>query len=344
MGQGENLGKHRTLNGRRFTLYKRIAPKMGRYDAMNFFAASEDDPNVEDIAFMFGIVRTIAETRGLTNQQELVRFLTPLGLRHFYLILEEAEYGSQHKIILGPGSPASDFDPDDRIYSRKHLELVKLDILSFLERSERNHRHQVSFTDIVKGCYALQIKLKPVLNRLTETGLVNERGSNYSISQNGLDELESMENKASSKTSISSSEKRDFFICHASEDKNKVAKPLAEALIARDYTVWLDEFEMVLGDDIPGNLSEGISMATFGILILSSVFFSKHWAMTELSSFLMREAQGGSHILPIRHGLKPEDIAERYPLLGPRLSISFEEGIDKVVSAIESAFQKKKEA
>lgn len=343
MGQGENLGKHRTLNGRKFTLYKRIAPKMGRYDAMSFFAASEDDPDAEDISFTFGVGKDVASEKGIKNQQEIVRFLTPLGLRHFYLLLEEAEYGSQHKIVLGFGSPASDFDPDDRAYSKKHLEFVKLDILSFLERSERNHRPQVSFTDIVKGCYALQSKLRPALNRLTETGLVNEKGSNFSISQKGLNALASMENKTNTKTPTSSSERRDFFICHASEDKEEVAKPLAEALIARDYTIWLDENDILLGDDIPENLSKGISMASFSILIMSPVFFEKYWTMKELSSFLMKEAHGSGHILPLRHGLKPEEITELYPILGSRFSHSFDEGIDKIVSAIEVAFHKKKE-
>lgn len=32
---------------------------------------------------------------------------------------------------------------------------------------------------------------------------------------------------------------------HASEDKVTVARPLAEALRARDVQVWLDEFEMI---------------------------------------------------------------------------------------------------
>lgn len=343
MGQGENLGKHRTLSGRRFTLYKRIAPKMGRYDAMNFFAASEDDPTAEDISFTFGIGEDIAGEKGLKNQQDLVRFLTPLGLRHFYLILEEAEYGSQHKIVLGPGSPASDFEPDDRAHGRKHLEFVKLDILSFLERSVRNHRPQVSFTDIVNGCNALQNKLRFVLDGLNEAGLVIEKNRFFSISHKGLNALESMENRTNTKTPISSSERRDFFICHASEDKEEVAKPLAEALIARDYTVWLDENDILLGDDIPENLSKGISMASFSILIMSSVFFEKYWTMKELSSFLMKEAHGSGHILPLRHGLKPEEITELYPILGSRFSHSFDEGIDKIVSAIEIAFHKKKE-
>lgn len=193
MGQGEYLGKHRTLSGRRFMLYKRVAPTAGRFDAINFFAASEDDSTVDDISFMFGIGQGVAKTRGITNIEGLIRFLTPIGLRHLYLILEEAEYGSQHRKILGPESPEDDFNPDDSAFGRKINESVKLDILEFLERSERNSRPRVTFTNIVNGCYALPLKLRFVLDNLIELGLVNDRNSSYSISQEGLTELQSME-------------------------------------------------------------------------------------------------------------------------------------------------------
>ena len=36
----------------------------------------------------------------------------------------------------------------------------------------------------------------------------------------------------------------DVFISHASEDKNSVVRPLAEALVARGLKVWYDEFEL----------------------------------------------------------------------------------------------------
>jgi hypothetical protein len=40
----------------------------------------------------------------------------------------------------------------------------------------------------------------------------------------------------------------DVFICHASEDKETVARPLAAALQARGWTVWLDELKLQIGD------------------------------------------------------------------------------------------------
>jgi hypothetical protein len=42
----------------------------------------------------------------------------------------------------------------------------------------------------------------------------------------------------------------DFFICHASEDKDDVAMPLFEELKNRGYEVWYDEFSLRVGDDL----------------------------------------------------------------------------------------------
>jgi hypothetical protein len=47
---------------------------------------------------------------------------------------------------------------------------------------------------------------------------------------------------------IGSTEAFDLFICHASEDKRAVARPLAEAISGRGWTVWLDELALTIGD------------------------------------------------------------------------------------------------
>src|SRR6185312_12727621 len=42
----------------------------------------------------------------------------------------------------------------------------------------------------------------------------------------------------------------DVFISHASEDKNEVVRPLAEALRKGGLEVWYDEFELRIGDSL----------------------------------------------------------------------------------------------
>ncbi len=39
-------------------------------------------------------------------------------------------------------------------------------------------------------------------------------------------------------------DKKDFFICHASEDKDEFVRPFASALICEGLSVWYDEFDL----------------------------------------------------------------------------------------------------
>ena len=68
----------------------------------------------------------------------------------------------------------------------------------------------------------------------------------------------------------------DVFISHATEDKEKVARPLAEALRNNGLDVWYDEFSLNLGDSLQESIDKGISESRFGIVILSKSFFGKN--------------------------------------------------------------------
>src|SRR5579864_5637094 len=69
----------------------------------------------------------------------------------------------------------------------------------------------------------------------------------------------------------------DFFISHASEDKQAIARPLADALLAMGIRVWYDDFSLAVGDSLRESVDRGLSRSRFGIVILSHHFFSKHW-------------------------------------------------------------------
>lgn len=88
----------------------------------------------------------------------------------------------------------------------------------------------------------------------------------------------------------------DFFISHASEDKEAVARPLADELKARGFRVWLDEFELRLGDSLRAKIDEGLRVSRFGVVILSPAFFSKRWPQQELNGLAAREMSGGRKV------------------------------------------------
>ena len=49
----------------------------------------------------------------------------------------------------------------------------------------------------------------------------------------------------------------DIFICHASEDKEAIARPLANALKQAGLDVWYDEFTLTLGDSLRRKIDHG---------------------------------------------------------------------------------------
>jgi len=67
----------------------------------------------------------------------------------------------------------------------------------------------------------------------------------------------------------------DVFICHASEDKKVLVRPLAEALRERNIDVWYDEFSLRVGDSLRQSIDRGLKAARYGIVVLSPAFFEK---------------------------------------------------------------------
>jgi hypothetical protein len=126
----------------------------------------------------------------------------------------------------------------------------------------------------------------------------------------------------------------DIFISHASEDKDEVARPLAQLLKAAGLSVWLDEHELVLGDSLRKKLDEGLSQSRWGIVILSQDFLKKVWTQAELDALISREENGLKVILPVWHRVSREELLSKSPLLAARLGISTSEGMEAVCNAV----------
>lgn len=131
----------------------------------------------------------------------------------------------------------------------------------------------------------------------------------------------------------------DLFICHASEDKNQVVRPLAEVLRGRGRRVWVDEAEIQLGDSLRQKIDDGLARSRFGLVILSPSFFGKHWPRVELDGLAAREIVSGEKVLlPVWHEVGLEDVALYSPPLALRLAARTEEGLDAVADMIDRVF------
>jgi HAD superfamily phosphoserine phosphatase-like hydrolase len=128
--------------------------------------------------------------------------------------------------------------------------------------------------------------------------------------------------------------KRDVFICHTSEDKPNVARPLVDALEQANISYWFDEAEILLGDSITKKVNSGLRISQYVIVVLSTKLLSKNWPQRELFSALNIEASTQKvKVLPLLVAEIPgekEKILEQLPLLNDKQYITWE-GDPKIV-------------
>lgn len=128
----------------------------------------------------------------------------------------------------------------------------------------------------------------------------------------------------------------DVFICHASEDKNAIARPLAEKLVSIGVRVWYDEFSLKWGDKLMSSITKGLKSSKFGIVIFSPSFFGKKWTQMELDALIELSSPGENKILPLLHDLTHEQLAEQQPMLTGIVSRSTTMGVDALASEIKN--------
>ena len=114
----------------------------------------------------------------------------------------------------------------------------------------------------------------------------------------------------------------DAFIAHASEDKDDIVRPLAEALTQIGFRIWYDEFELKVGDNLRQSIDKGLVNSRYGSVVLSEAFFAKNWSQYELNGLTAREIEGQKVILPIWHGIGKEEVLAQSPPLADKIALS----------------------
>jgi hypothetical protein len=114
----------------------------------------------------------------------------------------------------------------------------------------------------------------------------------------------------------------DVFISHASEDKDAVVRPLANALRDGGLKVWYDEFELKIGDSLRRKIDAGLARSRFGVVVLSRSFFGKGWTNYELDGLVTRAVTGEQVLLPIWHDITKKELIEYSPSLADKVARS----------------------
>ena len=104
------------------------------------------------------------------------------------------------------------------------------------------------------------------------------------------------------------------FISHSSHDKPAVLA-LAEALRQRGFDPWVDQWQIVPGQDIVARINAGLAEADAGLIVFSAAAQASHWVQAEWSALTFARIEQGRPLLPITIG----GFADIPPLLAPLL-------------------------
>lgn len=116
-------------------------------------------------------------------------------------------------------------------------------------------------------------------------------------------------------------ERRDFFLCHAWDDRAGAAKELHDLLEARRVSVWFSEKDVGLGTPLLREIDKGLAKSRVGLVLVTPALLNRlkgeSIADKELSVLLARD-----QLVPIVHGTTYEALREISPLLASRTGLS----------------------
>jgi hypothetical protein len=94
----------------------------------------------------------------------------------------------------------------------------------------------------------------------------------------------------------------DLFLSHSSRDKTLVRK-LAEDLTFCQVDVWLDEWEIQVGDSLHDSIGNALEKSRYVGVVLGDNFSDSRWSRDELKQALARERRSdGASVLPLLCG------------------------------------------
>jgi len=230
---------------------------------------------------------------------------------------------------------------------------LKNDILRYLQKRERNPENGApELNDIASDLGISKEDIVDQIDILESQGAVDSvrtyRNTFPKLTGIGKAILEEVEQKT---IEISSNEEKvkpqvdstelieqefqwDAFISHASEDKEKFVKSLAEELVRRGARIWYDDFALQVGDSLRRSIDKGLATSRYGIVVLSPAFFAKEWPQKELDGLIARERDGQKVVLPVWLDVSCEDVTKYSPTLADRVAAKASEGLDRVADQL----------
>ena len=117
-------------------------------------------------------------------------------------------------------------------------------------------------------------------------------------------------------------DRRDFFLCHAWDDRTGAAKELHTLLESRGVSVWFSERDITLGAPLLREIDKGLAKSKIGIVLVTPALLERlkseraSIADKELSVLLAR-----NQLVPIVHGTTYEALRDVSPMLASRTGL-----------------------
>lgn len=125
------------------------------------------------------------------------------------------------------------------------------------------------------------------------------------------------------------------YLAHASEDKEALARPLAERMTADGIDVWLDEWEISSGDSLRRKMEEGLGVCTHFLVLLTPRSLGKPWVEEEIDAGFVRAVEGRSKFIGVRIDVEVQQLS---PFLQarrcPRIQLNNESEIASLIADI----------
>jgi hypothetical protein len=114
-------------------------------------------------------------------------------------------------------------------------------------------------------------------------------------------------------------ERRDFFLCHAWDDRRGPAKDLHDQLESVGVSVWFSEKDIPLGTPFLREIDKGLAKSKIGIVLVTPALLERLRAEAgsiadkELSALLARD-----QLIPVVHDTTYEALRDVSPMLASR--------------------------
>jgi RNA-directed DNA polymerase len=138
-------------------------------------------------------------------------------------------------------------------------------------------------------------------------------------------------------------EQYDVFLCHASEDKEDIAKPIFEDLSNAGIIVFLDDKYIKWGDSFVEKINHALGKAKYVIAILSSNSVTKAWPVKEINASIAREIVGKQKFLPLMvgDGKEIQSFQDEMPLISDKKYLIWKNDTSEIVDKIKSLMSSK---